>query len=125
MLNLQDISSVAPSGDIGLGLIIILIAVAAANLTIIPKLFSQYALLAKALLVVTVLGCTTAVITLAIQPHQFYFITGIYMVTFMLSGFVLAWRSIDWRQPALRVLLGSIGMLLAWTIAYWITYVPR
>lgn len=125
MFNLRQISSVAPIGDVVFGLIIVLVAVAVANLAIIPKLFSYNARLAKALLAVTVLGCSAAVITLATQPRQFYFVVGVYIVIFMLSGFSLAWHSIGWRQTTVRVLLGSIGMLVVLTIAHWIAYAPR
>jgi hypothetical protein len=125
MFDLRAISSLAPMDDLVFGVIAMLVAAALANLFIIPKLFSLDARAATALLVITALGLIAAVATLATEPRELYFAVLIYVVVFMLVGLAVSWRSIGWRQAALRVVGGSACMFVALFVAYAAAFMPR
>ena len=125
MFDLRAISSLAPMGDLVFGIIAMLVAAALANLFIIPKLFSLDARAAIALLGVTALGLIAAVATLVTEPPKLYFAVLTYVVSFMLIGLAVSWRSIGWPQAALRVVGGSACMFVALFVAYVAAFLPR
>ncbi len=125
MIDLRAISSLAPMSDLVIGIIVMLVAVALANLVILPKLFSCDARSATILLSVTVLGFVVAVATLAIWPRKLYLTVLIYAVSFTLVGLAVSWRSIGGTQAIARVAGGSLCMFIALAVAYAAAFMPR
>ena len=125
MFDLRAISSLAPMGDLVFGIVAMLVAAGIANLCIIPKLFLLDARAATALLGVTVLGLIAAVATLVSEPPKLYLAVLTYIVSFMMIGLAVSWRSIGWPQAALRVLGGSACMFAALFVAYVAAFMPR
>jgi len=125
MFDLREISSVAPVGDLALGIALMLAATSIAHLAIIPKLLSRNARRAKALLILTSFGVIAAIATLAVSPPSLYLATLIYAAAFTVTGLALSWHSIGWRQALARAAVGSACMLVAIAVAHWVAFAPR
>lgn len=125
MFDLRAISSLAPMGDLVLGIVVMLAAMAIANLAIVPKLFSRDRRAAKVLLAVTLAGLVAAIATLALWPRELYFAAFLYVVAFALIGVAVSWRSIGWPQTIARIAGGSACMFVAVVLAYAAAFMPR
>jgi hypothetical protein len=125
MFDLRAISPFAPISDLVLGIVLILGAVALANLAAVLNAYRQNVGSAGVLLLITGLGTVAAIVALLIRPPELYRVAFIYAVCFTIAAYVVGARGMGWLRATVRVSFGGACMVVAIAIAYWLAFAPR